>query len=55
MYKCCTVRMIKSRTMRWAGHIARMGEIINRTDFWWVYLKEVVNLENLGIDGGRGR
>jgi hypothetical protein len=22
----CTIRIIKSRRMRWAGHVARMGE-----------------------------
>ena len=28
MYKCPvnTVRVVKSRRMRWAGHVARMGE-----------------------------
>ena len=26
------VRVIKSRRMRWAGHVARMGE---RRGFWW--------------------
>ena len=27
------VRVIKSRRMRWAGHLARMGE--GYTGFWW--------------------
>jgi hypothetical protein len=26
------VRVIKSRTLRWAGHVARMGEVF--TEFW---------------------
>jgi len=43
--------MIKSRTMRWAGYIARMGAIVNPYRFWSVNLKEIGNLENLGIDG----
>jgi hypothetical protein len=30
------IRMIKSRRMRWAGHVARMGEKINayRLGYW---------------------
>ena len=32
------VRMVKSRRMRWAGHVARMGE--GCTGFWWGNLKE---------------
>jgi hypothetical protein len=27
------VRVIKSRRMRWTGHIARMGEVC--IGFWW--------------------
>jgi hypothetical protein len=29
------VRVIKSRRMRWAGHVARMGEGDACTEFWW--------------------
>jgi hypothetical protein len=29
------IRMIKSRRMRWAGHVARMGRRRMRTGFWW--------------------
>jgi len=29
------VRVIKSRTMRWAGHVARMGEERGCIGFWW--------------------
>jgi len=31
-----TVRMIKSRRMRWAGHLARMGEERGCIGSWWV-------------------
>ena len=36
----CTVhpiffRVIKSRRMRWAGHVARMGRGEAYTGFWW--------------------
>jgi hypothetical protein len=26
---CCIIRIIKSRRMRWAGHVARMGKMRN--------------------------
>ena len=29
------VRVIKSRRMRWAGHVARMGEEIGYLGSWW--------------------
>jgi hypothetical protein len=29
------IRMIKSRTMRWAGHVARMGRRGMLIGFWW--------------------
>jgi hypothetical protein len=29
------IRQVKSRRMRWAGHVARMGEEIKYTRFWW--------------------
>ena len=29
------VRVIKSRRMRWTGHVARMGEERGRIGSWW--------------------
>ena len=29
------VRVIKSRRMRWAGHVARMGEVGGCVGSWW--------------------
>jgi hypothetical protein len=29
------IRMIKSRRMRWAGHVARMGRRVMQIGFWW--------------------
>jgi hypothetical protein len=34
------VRVIKSRRMRWAGHVARMGKGEVCTEFWWENLRE---------------
>jgi len=34
------VRVIKSRRMRWAGHVARTGEDGSCTGFWWENLRE---------------
>jgi hypothetical protein len=28
-YGLCIIRMIKSRRMRWAGHVAKIGENMN--------------------------
>jgi hypothetical protein len=29
------IRIIKSRRMRWAGHVARMGRGGTRRGYWW--------------------
>jgi hypothetical protein len=29
------IRMIKSRTMKWAGHVARMGRRGIHVEFYW--------------------
>jgi hypothetical protein len=35
------IRMIKSRRMRWAGHVARMGRRRGMNiEFWWESQKE---------------
>jgi hypothetical protein len=44
------VRMIKSRRMRWAGHVARMGGEAS-IGFWWGNLRERYNLEYPAVDG----
>jgi hypothetical protein len=46
------IRVIKSRRMRWAGHVARMGrrgEV--HTGFYWGNLREGDYLEDPGVDG----
>jgi len=45
------VRVIKSRRMRLAGHVARMGIGEAYTVFWWTNLKERDHLGDPGVDG----
>jgi hypothetical protein len=45
------VRVIKSRTMRWAGHVARMGRGEVFTGFWLGGPKVRDHWEDLGIGG----
>jgi len=41
------MRVIKSRRMRWAGHVARMGEERECIGSWWGNRRE----RDLGVDG----
>jgi hypothetical protein len=34
------IRMIKSRRLRWAGHVVRMGTIGMHRGYWWELQKE---------------
>ena len=43
------VRMVKSRRMRWAGHVARMGE--GYTVFGWGNLRERDHWGDPDVDG----
>ena len=55
LYTSPNIWVIKSRKMRWTGHIAcmeeRRGEV--HTRFWWGNLKERDYLEYPGVDGGQ--
>jgi len=46
------VRVIKSRRMRWAGHVALMGEERGVIEPWWGNRMEVDHWGDLGIGGG---
>jgi len=43
--------MIKSRRMRWAGHVARMGEERGCIESWWGNQREGYHWGDLGVDG----
>jgi hypothetical protein len=45
------VRMIKSRIMRWAEHVALMGEREVHTGLWWGIVRESDHLGKAGVDG----
>jgi hypothetical protein len=45
------VRVIKSRSMRWVRHLARMGRGEAYTVFWWGNLRERDHLGDPGVDG----
>jgi hypothetical protein len=45
------IQVIKSRGMRWAGHVARMGKSGMHTGFWWGDLREGNHLGDPGVDG----
>jgi hypothetical protein len=49
-----TVRQIKSRRMRWAGHVARMGEDRKVYKVLVGSPKEEDHLEDQGVDGRMG-
>jgi len=45
------VWVIKSRRMRWAGHVARMGEERGCIGSWWVNRRKGDHWGDLGVDG----
>jgi hypothetical protein len=44
------IRIIKSRRMRWAGHVARMGRG-TRIDYWWESQRERGHYEDQDVSG----
>ena len=50
-YSSPNIRVIKSRRMRWAGYVERVGRREARTGFWCRNLRERDHLKDLGLDG----
>jgi hypothetical protein len=48
------IKQIKSRRMRWEGHVARMGGGGACAGFWWEVPKEKDHLKDQGVDGRKG-
>jgi hypothetical protein len=45
------VRMIKSKRMRWAWHVARMGRTGMHIGYWWESQKERDHYEDQDVGG----
>ena len=45
-------RVIKSRRLRWEGHVACMGGGVVYTGFWWGNLRERDHLGDPDVNGG---
>jgi len=45
------VRVIKSRRMRWVGHVARMGKERECIGFWWGNRREGDHCGDVDVDG----
>jgi len=45
------MQVIKSRRMRWAGYVARMGEERGCMGSWWGNRREGDHWGDLGVDG----
>jgi hypothetical protein len=45
------IRMMKSRRMRWAGHVARIGRRGTYIEYWWESQKERDHWEDLDVGG----
>jgi hypothetical protein len=44
--------MLKSRRMRWAGHVAGKGRRGMHTGFWWESQKEKDQQQDISVGGG---
>jgi len=50
LYCSNILRVIKSRRMRWTGHVPRMGERRGVCRYWWGNMKERDNLGDPSVD-----
>jgi uncharacterized protein YcaQ len=47
LYCSPNIRVIESRKIRWAGHVARWKKVDMNSGSWWRNLREKVHLEDL--------
>ena len=47
----CSINIIRVVKLRWAGHVARMGEMKNTYTFWLRKSEGEEQFEDLGVDG----
>jgi hypothetical protein len=52
LYSSSIFRIIKSRRMRWAGHVARMGRRGTLIDYWWESQREGDPRKTKTYEGG---
>jgi hypothetical protein len=45
------IRIIKSKRMRWEGHVARLGRRRTLIDYWWESEKEIDHWEDQNFGG----
>jgi hypothetical protein len=50
-YSPITIRVIKSRRMKWAGHVARMERRGMHIGYWWESQKERDRWEDQDVGG----
>jgi hypothetical protein len=46
------IRVMKSRRMRWAGHVAGMGRIVMHIGYWWETRKTLTTRKTKTYVGG---
>jgi hypothetical protein len=51
LYSSPIIRVIQSRRVTWAGHVASVEERKGACRFWWENLREGDHLEDASIDG----
>jgi len=51
VYECVCMCYIYNFTIKWMGHVTRIGRRKVHTEFWWGNLRERDHLEDPGVGG----